>query len=231
MHEKILVLDEATAFLGSSNFTPTSLEIHANLVVGLFSEEIVEFLKERPSTHGSFTLDDRTVELFFLPDKEKKALEKIYELIDTSYEQVEIAMFTLTHEKIVDHLIAAKERGVDIELILDSYSAAGSGKKQVERLASSGVDVRTSIGRELLHHKWARFDEDKFLLGSTNWTKAAFEKNRDCFVFFDELLPKERQYLDNLWNILYAESRPWNEDLLLSSQEQIDQFPSDLVYS
>ena len=208
MHQKIVVTDRELLFLGSSNLTPTSLEIHGNLVVGLFSPELALFAEQKLDTEKTCSIEGRLFTLFLLPDKEKKALHKIYELIDTAEKKIELALFSLTHPTIGDHLLCAQNRGVAVTLIIDSYAAAGAGKKQVERLLEAGVEVRTSLGRELLHHKWARFDEQKFLLGSTNWTKAAFEKNSDCFLLFHELLPKEKKYLDDLWKILRTESQP-----------------------
>jgi hypothetical protein len=91
--------------------------------------------------------------------------------------------------KLADALIRAKERGVDVRVVLDKSlsspdpvfadaknDAAGS------YLAGAGVDVYVSSGDAPLHAKILIADGSTTLVGSTNWSSAAFNHNREADV-------------------------------------------------
>ena len=47
MHQKILILDQDLVFIGSANMTSSSLLMHDNLVVGMRSQTVADFLLEK----------------------------------------------------------------------------------------------------------------------------------------------------------------------------------------
>lgn len=194
MHRKIVVIDETLVFLGSANMTPSSLKIHDNLVVGLYHPGLATFLSNPPESH--FSLGNRG-ELFLLPDL--TALEKVVECLDRAEKRLRIALFTLTHPLLIDAMIRAHARGVDVRVALDVHTGKGASAKALEKLLSAGVPVYLSQGQQLFHHKWALIDDKKLLIGSANWTQAAFTKNQDCLLVLEELSKKERKFLKNLW--------------------------------
>jgi phosphatidylserine/phosphatidylglycerophosphate/cardiolipin synthase-like enzyme len=74
-------------------------------------------------------------------------------------------------------------------------------------LAKAGVPVAFSRGNQLLHHKWAYIDEDKLISGSANWTKAAFNRNQDCFLVLDRLNQDQKKFMNALWKRISLESQ------------------------
>ena len=58
---------------------------------------------------------------------------------------------------------------------------------------------------QLLHHKWALIDKETLIVGSANWTTAAFTKNQDCFLVLP-LKEKEQKFMKNLWKVIQLES-------------------------
>ena len=46
MHQKILAVDDEFVFLGSANLTRDSLHMHNNLMIGLHSQALSDFLKK-----------------------------------------------------------------------------------------------------------------------------------------------------------------------------------------
>jgi cardiolipin synthase A/B len=208
MHRKIVLIDNAQVFLGSANLTATSLRHHDNLVLGIYYPPLAEFLQHPESTSFAFTLNEQKGEVYLLPDPEHTGLTHLIHHLNGAKTKISIAMFTLTHPQIASTLIEAKKRGVDVSIAVDYYTAKGASKKALEGMRKEGVRILNSQGRQLLHHKWAVIDDNILIMGSANWTKAAFSKNHDFLFFLSPLNPEQRQFLNGLWETIESESTP-----------------------
>ncbi len=202
MHRKILVLDQEMVFIGSANMTTASLRMHDNLVVGLRSRTLAQFLQE----HGPFTpgylqtlVGGQNVELWLLPDPRGHALTELRKKIRTATRSIRIALFTFTHPGLADELIEAHQRGVAVSLVVDMQSAFGASAKTIEKLKKANVPVLLSQGPQLLHHKFIYIDEQTLVTGSANWTKAAFYKNSDCVLSLNPLNAEQKNFMAKLW--------------------------------
>ena len=207
MHRKILIVDDSCLLLGSANLTLASLRHHSNFVMGLYSPSLAHFLSGKNKVCDrslSLTLDTQQAQCWLLPDK--KALDHLLSLIKNATKNIRIAMFTFTHPQIVSALIDALRRGVEVCVIVDYYSGCGASKKALDLLREGKVSVNLSQGQQLLHHKWALIDEDVFVMGSANWTKAAFTKNDDFLFILSFLTEEQKKFLNNLWEILVLET-------------------------
>lgn len=200
MHRKIVILDDSTVFLGSANMTTSSLQLHDNLTVGIYDTQLATFLKNPMEKSYSFK---RGV-VWLLPSLD--ALKHIIHKIDAAQSSIFVAMFTLTQTDLIDALIRAKERGVEVKLAIDRYTARGASKKAVQRLASAGISIYQSSGLPLLHHKWAYIDRERLILGSTNWTQAAFCKNDDVLLFLNPLSKKIQSQVESICKTIEMES-------------------------
>ena len=206
MHRKIIVLDQSQVFLGSANLTPSSLRHHNNLVLGLYSPPLAHFLEHPDSTSFAFEIQSQKAEIFLFPDPQKKGLLTLIEALNNAKKTINIAMFTLTDATIKDALIKAKQRGVAVSVAIDYYTARGASKKTLTTLEKEGINILLSQGQELLHHKWALIDNQTLIMGSANWTKAAFAKNHDFLLFLFSVKKKQKQFLSQLWKVIEAES-------------------------
>ena len=80
-------------------------------------------------------------------------------------------MFYLTDNKVTQSLIDAKERGVDVRVILDASSALSKySKHKILRIAGVPVKVENWSGK--MHMK-CLITENYVVTGSLNWTKRA----------------------------------------------------------
>ena len=206
MHRKIAVLDHKQIFLGSANFTTTSLKYHANLVVGLYHKELAAYLEHPFSNSFSFTIEGLKGFFFLLPDPSQNSLKMLLKTLNAAKKTIRIAMFTLTHSEIAAALIEAKRRGVDVAVAIDYYTARGASKKTLEKLKKEGITLYLSQGKELLHHKWGFIDDSSLIMGSANWTRAAFTKNHDFLLFLSHLNASQQQFFKQLWDIIETES-------------------------
>ncbi len=209
MHQKILVIDRSLVFLGSANLTTASLLMHDNLIVGLYSPEIAEFLiKKTPFSSGflSTLVGGQKVDIWLLPDSQNKAINKIVDLIDRASKNIKLAMFTFTHQALIDALINAKKRGVVVKVAIDFQTKNGASKQAVEKLKSQGIEVIYNKELKLCHHKHILIDEKHLICGSANWTKSAFNKNLDCFLILYNLDRGQKKFLNKLFKTIELES-------------------------
>ena len=205
MHRKIVIIDNALVFLGSANMTTSSLLLHDNLTLGLYHPPLAQFLENPPTTSFDFTLQGQSAKLWLLPDHQ--ALTALVAKIAEAKSSLFVAMFTLTHPILLQALADAHHRGVQVTIALDHYAARGASKKAVQFLRSHQIPLLFSQGQQLLHHKWAYIDRSSLILGSTNWTKAAFTKNHDCLLLLNDLTKNQRKLFDRLCDTVQLESK------------------------
>ena len=206
MHHKTFLIDDQI-FLGSTNLTSTSLRMHDNLTIEFVDQKLSKELRNGLFDQmGGFALNsnNKLITLWSLPSK--NALENLIDCINTSSSSIKVAMFTLTHPLLVDALIQAKNRGVIIEVILDRNSSKGASLKAFEKLKMNNIKVFLSNGSQLMHHKIALIDQSTLIMGSTNWTVAAFEKNQDLLVKY-ELENQSLRVIKKIWRNLKWESK------------------------
>ncbi len=198
MHQKILVVDNERIWIGSANFTTDSLRLHDNLVARVTSPELSQnILAEDPTQ--KFKIGGQLLEFYNLPKDKKKGLARLIDLIDHAEHSVRVAMYTWTHPDLTEAVIRAHNRGVTVEIILDRGQANGVGRKATKALVDAGVAVWLSSGQKLLHHKCFWLDENILINGSTNWTRAAFTKNKDCFFILHDLTEDQKDKMRTLW--------------------------------
>ncbi|MBS0648948.1 MAG: hypothetical protein JSS10_06980 [Verrucomicrobia bacterium] len=204
MHRKIVIADDSQVFLGSANMTTSSLVLHDNLSIGFYHPPLADFLKSPNSSYLDFRVDQLHCRVWLLPDIQ--ALDYLTQQLAQAKSSIFVAMFTLTHPQLLEALAKAHQRGVEVKVAIDHYAARGASRKAVEFLKSHQISIVFSQGLQLLHHKWAYIDRSQLILGSTNWTKAAFTKNQDCLLFLHHLSAKQQKLFDRLSHSIYLES-------------------------
>lgn len=216
MHQKILVVDNATTWIGSANMTTESLKMHGNLVNAIQSERFAaaaikkaftleEEGRAPPLPQEQFTIDGQKIELWFLPDCKHASL-RIKELIRQAQESIRIAMFTWTRYDFVKEVVSAANRGIKVEVVIDRNQGRGSCANVVHMLEENGIPIFLSDGEALLHHKFLYVDGHTLVNGSANWTKAAFTQNDDCFIVIHDLTEEQHAKMDALWSSIRRSS-------------------------
>lgn len=96
-------------------------------------------------------------------------------------------MFHLTVPDIVDALIAAKTRGIDVRIILDSKNLDNRASGAIaQRLVDRGIDVtRSSPAFSITHVKAFVVDDTRAVVMSLNLTRP-FDHTRDYAVVTDD---------------------------------------------
>lgn len=133
-------------------------------------------------------------------------------LLRSAARRVDIVMFVFRvtefagnrPAKLAEELIAARQRGVEVEVILEHSDYHEDLAREHRRLARTlrkgGVTVRFGPGDTKTHNKIILIDERFTLMGSHNLTHSALSLNHECSLLIDsrELAERLREYLHRL---------------------------------
>jgi phospholipase D len=99
--------------------------------------------------------------------------------IDNAEREILVAAYGLTTGSgIVDALVHAKERGVDVRLIADKTTPCGR-ENGIEPLVAAGAPVWIDAQARIAHAKTMVIDSAVTLTGSMNWTLGAAANSED----------------------------------------------------
>jgi phosphatidylserine/phosphatidylglycerophosphate/cardiolipin synthase-like enzyme len=124
--------------------------------------------------------------IFFSPNG--GATKAVVTAIENSKAEIRIAMYAFTKREIREALIAAKHRGVDVQVILDRKQA--SHKESVWRWKGwqeAGIPTRFSVTkwRACMHHKFGVIDRRAVITGSFGWTGNGEGFNRENMLLME----------------------------------------------
>ena len=96
--------------------------------------------------------------------------------LDRAKETVNLGIFFLTHKSLTCALVAARNRGVSVRVILD---ATGAGNEYTKHriLRNAGIPVKVENWAGKMHMKAASIDGLTLIAGSMNWTSAGERVN------------------------------------------------------
>jgi len=100
--------------------------------------------------------------------------------IERANKSVHVLMFTFTLGNILDSLIVANGRGVEVLVVLERDQDAN--QPAYETLRAAGIEVRQDNNPAFMHNKFAVIDAEIVITGSFNWTRSADETNDENLV-------------------------------------------------
>jgi phosphatidylserine/phosphatidylglycerophosphate/cardiolipin synthase-like enzyme len=112
--------------------------------------------------------------------------DRLLSLIRTAKSEFLLNVYLLTEPSVVEALVSAKKRGVDVRVILekDPYRLPGANRKARDQLLSAGIEVFSSKDAfAFVHAKYAVADGNSYVFSTGNYTKTTFAKNREFFIF------------------------------------------------
>jgi len=137
-------------------------------------------------------------EVCFSPGNNCAAI--VIQWINQAKTSIHVLMFTFTLQSIANVLIEAKNRGLDVRVVLERNQ--GANQPVQARLVEAGIEVRLDNNDALMHHKVAIIDSTIVVTGSFNWTESANTSNNENLVVirdFDLVRMYESQF-QVLWN-------------------------------
>ena len=130
-------------------------------------------------------------------------LNRIRRLIAEAQRTLDICVFTITDNRIVERIEQAAKRGVKVRIISDDLKSEDLGS-DLERLKQAGIPCLYDITDAHMHHKFAIADNTTLLTGSYNWTRSANTVNNENIITSNhpKLIKKFGLEFDRLWTLL-----------------------------
>jgi phosphatidylserine/phosphatidylglycerophosphate/cardiolipin synthase-like enzyme len=180
---------------GTNNDRQNSIEIQDVALAGAYTLEFQEMwgsttqspnaaqtrfgARKQNNTPHLFNVNGTRVESYFSPSDRTTA--QIGRALSRARSSVSVAMYTFTRKELADTLIAQKNRGRKVRVVVDNGTDSGT---QYASLLAAGIDAHLKgFSGGLLHHKYAIVDGTEssgnqwVITGSHNWSSSAENSN------------------------------------------------------
>lgn len=138
---------------------------------------------------------------YFSPGED--CLHRIRRLIGEAQRTLDICVFTITDNRIVEKLEEAMARKIAIRVISDDTKSEDLGS-DLDYLERVGIACRFDRTSAHMHHKFAIADTDVLLTGSYNWTRSASTENNENIIISNntKLVRSFQEEFDRMWQSL-----------------------------
>lgn len=121
---------------------------------------------------------DQTIEVGFSPDAGAEQL--VLKSIDSARTSIRLAAYSFTSKSVIQALIEARRRGVDVRCVLDKSNADDrGGQSGANLLANAAIPVKIDSAHAIQHSKTIVIDGRHVETGSFNFSSAAAHKNAE----------------------------------------------------
>jgi phosphatidylserine/phosphatidylglycerophosphate/cardiolipin synthase-like enzyme len=195
MHDKFAVIDGHLLMTGSANYSYTALNVSDEDLLTVddadlaarYQAELAELIAGGNAPSASYA-GDPAMKAWMGP--EDGLLGKVTALLDAAEESALVAMFQLNSDDVVDALVAAHGRGVNVIVVLDENQATLAGQTADTVLAGAGITVvladNTGGMQAEMHSKFVVVDHERVMLGSYNWTNLGSHYNDENVVVIED---------------------------------------------
>lgn len=153
-----------------------------------------------------------TVQVAFTPWDNAEAL--IVDNIRRAKRQILVQSFSFTSRALANALIAAKRRGVDVQVMADREQTFGGESNRIPDLAQAGIPVALEVRYQSAHNKVMVLDagtaDAALITGSYNWTYAAQYKNAENVLILRHNPDIVNAYAAN-WRRHFTDALPYAE--------------------
>ncbi|TDY15678.1 phospholipase D-like protein [Paraburkholderia sp. BL6665CI2N2] len=156
--------------------------------------------------------DGPAIDTGFSPEGSAERL--VLKAICTARHSVHLSAYSFTSPAIVQALIDAHRRGVDVAVVADRKSnlvedRSGKGRIALDLLSGAGVGVRTIDVYPIHHDKFMVIDGESVETGSFNFTTSAARYNSENAVVMWHV-PVVAQAYQQHWQSRFNQGRPWS---------------------
>jgi len=220
LHHKILVIDDEYVWIGSANFTESAFHTQENLMVGMFSPELAQLLRQESGVFqgkvyrdaispATIAVGDQVVQFCLLPhdgfpakkpdvftNNASKAV--LFDVINNAKESIQIGMMVWTNQDLANAVISAHKRGVVVEVLAPDLGGV------LPSLIKAGISVKVNPKLSFMHNKFMYVDRNVLVNGSANWSVSSFTRNDESFVVVRSMSEEQQNLMDAYWEYLTA---------------------------
>jgi cardiolipin synthase len=204
-HSKLVIADDKVAMIGGMNFRDSEsinrdfmLKITGDKVRELSNITDLDWSKSKKMSIKSVTLRNSDVEFAQTGFNEQNIDDMIIKYISQAQSSIDIEMLLIDHQEVVKALVDAKNRGVNVRVIVDEADL-GKYNKLIDKLPiegmanfgaaltliESGIPIKWFVPKvkdQVLHAKAILIDKTLFITGSANLTYHALSRNHEVSV-------------------------------------------------
>jgi phosphatidylserine/phosphatidylglycerophosphate/cardiolipin synthase-like enzyme len=148
-----------------------------------------------------------TIEVGFSPNA--GAEELILKAVGSARKTIRLAAYSFTSKPIVQALLRARKRGVDVQCTLDKSNLTNkSGRAGANILLNAGIAVRVDSMHAIHHNKYMVIDGHSVQTGSFNYSKAAAQSNAENAILISDDVRLATQFTED-WRSHWTHSTPW----------------------
>lgn len=215
MHNKFMIFDGKKVATGSLNYSKTDFsEFNSNFIVFIdspdvakvYTDEFEQMLggkfhtdKSKRTKYQSYNIGDSNIEVYFSP-QDNVITDKVLGYVNNAKKYIYMPVFVITHKPLESALLKAKERGVDVKLIVDATNVYAT-KSSVQALRAAGVQVKVENYAGKLHSKSMIIDDEFILAGSMNFSRSGESRNDENMLIIQNprLAVFYRDFFKYLW--------------------------------
>ncbi len=190
MHNKMIIIDGATLFMGSWNMSYNDTFRNNNNLLQITSQKLIAnyqakfnelFVDKHFGTKAlvkaltpKLTLDGTEVENYFSPPD--NVMQKLVTEVNGAQTSVKFMIFTYTHADLSAAMIARARAGVKVEGVIENR---GASQGAFVPLFCAGIPVKLDGNKYTMHDKVIIIDDKTVITGSFNFTVTADNANDD----------------------------------------------------
>lgn len=148
-----------------------------------------------------------SVQVGFSP--EGSAQKLVLETIASAQQDIQILAYAFQAPDIIQALVAAKSRGVNVRVVVDKERNKGkTSKKAMDFVTSNGIELRTNDHFHIHHDKVIIVDGSTVETGSFNFAPSAETANSENVVVIRDMPEIAKQYLAH-WQSRWDLGKPY----------------------
>lgn len=202
----ILVVSTVLVVSACSNTSKTispevySVPIHENS--GYVSSTSIQPSPSASTDTNAKEKADTTIDYVFTSEGQKPD-QLIMKLIDQSQATLDVAIYNLSRESIIQALVEAQKRGVQVHILTDKTKVEKKSQiKALQTLIDAGAVIKINTFEGKMHEKMLIADRKIATVGSFNYTDESSEDNDEVLVAIHDLNLAEQwsTIFNNMWN-------------------------------
>ena len=149
---------------------------------------------------------------------------KLIAFMNQAKTSMDIAVYSITHPKIVEAIIAAHSRGVVVRMVVDRKQYTEGINSLVDSLITANIPLRISAGAKSMHHKFVIIDKEKLETGSFNYTTNASKNNAEnqIYIFDKTVVDRFAAEFENVNEKARIYQEKLDQQALTAADEEVD---------
>jgi phosphatidylserine/phosphatidylglycerophosphate/cardiolipin synthase-like enzyme len=202
-HIKMMVIDDAVAIIMNQNLTESAFSANRDFGVVTNRSDAVRTAAAIFAADWERGPEPAPEPLVVSPTNARAAL---LGLVQSARDSLEIYAEVLRDAEMLDALIAAERRGVDVRLIVADSSEFA---RERAALTDAGVDIRLASSL-YIHAKVIVADGERAFVGSQNLSATSLDQNRELGIIVDDAVSLSR--LTRTFEIDFRSSAPQGQE-------------------